>query len=165
LGLFSRRGSGAGRSLRRALDTDMRALDSLASEYATATADGTFDMDAFAVRAFELAPTRDIAYLTGLGVDGHGFFERELAPNWRGQTREQRAWKIASFVRFANMLAHSQPEGAAEQLRELAATVRTKIAMLTCAYDTQYADMYRQRVARDPDSFGELKLSEELAHS
>jgi hypothetical protein len=164
LGLFSRRGNGAGRSLRKALDADMRALDALANEYATATADGTFDMESFALRGFETAPTRDIDYLIGLGVTGADFFARELAPNWNSQTREQRAWKIASFVRFANMLAHSQPEGAAEQLAELAATVRTKIAMLTCAYDTQYADMYRQRVARDPEGFGELNMDEQLAH-
>jgi hypothetical protein len=143
----------------------MRALDEYAAEYATATGDGTFDMEPFARRAFELTPTRDISYLAGLGVSGHGFYERELAPNWRDLTREQRAWKIASFVRFANMLAHSQPNGAAEQLRELAATVRTKIVMLTCAYDTQYADMYRQRVARDPEGFGELEMDEQLAHS
>jgi hypothetical protein len=150
--------------LRRALDADMRALDSLASDHATASADGTFDMQDFAVRAFAEAPTRDITYLTGLGVTGADFYGRELAPNWRGQTREQRAWKIASFVRFANMLSHSQPDGGAEQLAELAATVRTKIVMLTCAYDTQYADMYRQRVARDPEGFGELELDAQLTH-
>jgi hypothetical protein len=164
LGLFSRKGSGAGRSLRRALDADMRALDPLANDHATAAADGTFDMEDFARCAFAAAPTRDIAFLTELGVAGRDFYERELAPNWRAQTREQRAWKIASFVRFANMLAHSQPEGGVEQLAELAATVRTKIAMLTCAYDTQYADMYRQRVARDPEGFGEFELNEQLAH-
>jgi hypothetical protein len=67
-------------------------------------------------------------------------------------------------VRFANMLGHSHPEGGVEQLAELAATVRTKIAMLTCAYDTQYSDMYRQRVARDPEGFGEFDLSEQLTH-
>jgi hypothetical protein len=164
LGLFSRRGNGAGRSLRRALDADMRALDSLADDYATAAADGTFDMEDFALHAFEQAPTRDIAYLTELGIDGQEFHGRELSPNWDGLTREQRAWKIAAFVRFANMLAHSQPDGGVEQLAELAATVRTKIAMLTCAYGTQYTDMYRQRVARDPEGFGELDMDEQLAH-
>src|SRR4051794_30149118 len=95
LGLFSRRQGGAGRSLRKALDADMRALDSLADEYAAAAADGTFDMKSFALRAFELAPTRDIAYLTEFGTSATDFFDRELAPNWQGQTREQRAWKIA----------------------------------------------------------------------
>jgi hypothetical protein len=164
LGLFSRRQGNGSRSLRRALDADMRALDSLANERATATADGTFDMQDFALRAFEVRPTRDIAYLIELGITGAEFHARELAPNWRDQTREQRAWKIASFVRFANMLAHSQPEGGVEQLAELAATVRTKVVMLTCAYDTQYADMYRQRVARDPEGFGEFDLDEQLTH-
>ena len=164
MGLFSRRGNGTGRSLRRALDADMRAFDSLANDHATAAADGTFDMQDFAVRVFAEAPTRDVAFLTELGVTGADFYGRELAPNWGGQTREQRAWKIASFVRFANMLSHSQPEGGVEQLAELAATVRTKIAMLTCAYDTQYADMYRQRVARDPEGFGELEVDEQLLH-
>src|SRR4051812_28755704 len=121
MAFFTRRGG----KLRRSLDGDMRALDRLANDH---LGDGMFDMDAYARQAFDEAPTRDISYLVGHGCTGRDFHARELAPNWTGLTREQRASKIASFVRFANLLEHA-PDGGTE----LHATVRTKIALLACA--------------------------------
>ena len=155
MAFFSRRGNGGGRKLRKSLDSDMRALDQLANDHLS---DGMFDMRGYAQAAFEQERTRDIAYLAGHGRDGREFHARELAPNWTEQTREQRASKIASFVRFANLLEHA-PEGG----HELHATVRTKVALLACAYDVVYADSYRRRIARHPEGFGEYELSKSLA--
>lgn len=165
MGLFTRRGNGGGAKLRKRLEHDMRDVGTVARGYAGATADGSFDLAAFAIRAFELAPTRDIDFLVSHGIDGGEFFMRELKPNWRGLTREQRAQKIASFVRFANLLARS--EGAAdaptddnERLAELRATVRTKIVLLASAYDAEYDDSYCRRIARNPQRFGDYELSQ-----
>lgn len=162
--LFNRRGTGAGR-LRKRLDADMRELSGLAERYAGAADDGSFDMLGFAIRAFELSPTDDVDHLVDRGIDGSEFFLRELRPNWRDLTREQRTEKIASFVRFANLLCRSEsdepPEDSAatERLAELRACVRTKIVMLAVAYDIEYDDSFGRRIARNPQGFGDYELS------
>jgi hypothetical protein len=149
----------------------MAKLGSLAERYAGTAPDGSLDLLPFAIRAFELAPTSDIEWLITHGCDGSEFFLRELKPNWRGLTREQRAAKIASFVRFANLLDRSASEtdaetsrAATEHLAELRATVRTKIVLLASAYDTEYDDSYCRRIARNPQGFGDYELSATGAH-
>ena len=159
MALFTRRGNGAGK-LRKRLDRDMRDLGILAEHYAGEAADGTFDLAGFAVRAFELAPTDDIDFLVTHGIDGGDFFLKELKPNWHARAREERADKIASFVRFANLLSReerTQPES--ERLAELRATVRTKVVLLAGAFDAEYGDSYCRRIARNPQRFGDYELS------
>ena len=163
MAFFTRRGNGAGR-LRKRLDTDMRDLSVLAAQYGGEAADGSFDLAGFAVRAFELAPTDDIDYLVTHGIDGGEFFLRELKPNWREMSREQRAAKIASFVRFANLLCRSENDKSqtteeSERLAELRATVRTKIVLLASAYDCEYDDSYCRHIARNLQRFGDYELS------
>ena len=171
MAIFMRRVSG-GRKLRKRLESDMTKLGDLAERYAGRAVDGSLDLLPFTIRAFELAPTRDIEYLLAHGCDGSEFFLREVKPNWRGLTREQRAAKIASFVRFANLLDRSEDdrngddganEAAAEALAELRATVRTKIVLLACAYDAEYGDSYCRRIARNPQRFGDYELTSSRA--
>ena len=171
MAIFMRR-AGGGRKLRRRLDTDMSRVGDLAERYAGTAVDGSLDPLLFTIRTFELAPTRDIEYLLAHGCDGSEFFLREVKPNWRGLTREQRAAKIASFVRFANLLDRSDEEtgksapandAAAEHLAELRATVRTKIVLLASAYDVEYGDSYCRRIARNPQRFGDYELTSSRA--
>jgi sugar phosphate isomerase/epimerase len=157
MGLFTRR-SGLGKRL----DGDRRQLGVLASQFASDAEHGEFDLFQFTVRAFELAPTKDIAWLAEHGIDGREFWGRELKPCWEGLTREQRAGKIASFVRFANLLDRSEPEAGSsvtERLWELRSSVRTKIVLLGSAYDCQYGDTYCRRIAKNPQQFGDYELS------
>ncbi len=161
VGLFTR-GGNASRMLRKSLDGDMRALEQLGELFAGMAADGSFDLQAYSVRGFDLQQTRDIGLMVDRGIDGHEFYKRELAPNWNGLTREQRAAKIASFVRFANMLT-KQEEIETDGIAELAAAVRTKIVMLATAYDVTYDDTYRRLIARNPGSFGDYALPSALA--
>src|SRR4051794_14703863 len=154
MGLFTRRSD-----LGRRLESDRRQLGELSMEYA---GDGDFDLRSFAIRAFELAPTDDIEFLVSHGIDGGEFFDRELSPCWHELTREERTAKIASFVRFANLLDRSHPDPgspASQQLAELRASVRTKIVLLGNAYDCQYGDTYCRRIARNPQRFGDYELS------
>ena len=157
MGLFTR-GSGLGKRL----EADRRRLGELATEFDGKAEDGSFDLHEFAVRAFELAPTDDITYLADHGIDGDEFFKRELHPCWRDLSREERTAKIASFVRFANLLDRSDPEegsAASAQLAELRASVRTKIVLLGSAYDCQYGDSYCRRITKNPRQFGDYELS------
>jgi hypothetical protein len=157
MGLFTRQ-SGLGKRL----DGDRRQLGVLAAQFASDSDGGDFDLVEFAIRAFERAPTKDIAWLSEHGIDGREFWGRELKPCWDGLTREERAGKIASFVRFANLLDRSEPEpgsSATEHLWELRSTVRTKIVLLASAYDCQYGDSYCRRIAKNPERFGDYELS------
>jgi hypothetical protein len=169
--LFFRRGSGA-RRLRRQLDGDIRVLGELAERYEDAAGDGTFDLLGFSIRSFELGSTDDIGFLIDHGIDGTEFFLKELKPNWRELSREERATRIAAFVRFVNLLDASEDEGngasdgkVGEPLGELRATVRTKIVLLACAYDATYGDDYSRRIARNPRRFGAYELPSALARS
>ncbi len=167
MSFFSRRGNGS-RKLRKRLDNDMSAICDLAENYAGADGDGSFDLLAFTIRAFEVGPTDDIDFLISHGIDGSEFFLRELRPNWREQTREERAAKIAQFVRFANLLEKSgatQNGSASDGVTELSAGVRTKIVLLASAYDVSYGDDYCRRIARDPQRFGEYELPGTLARA
>ena len=164
---FSRRGSGS-RKLRKRLDTDMSAICELADRHAGANDGESFDLLEFTIRAFELGPTSDIDFLIAHGIDGTEFFHRELRPNWGEQTREERAAKIAQFVRFANLLEKSdatQDGSASEGVTELCASVRTKIVLLASAYDMSYGDDYCRRIAKNPQRFGEYELPSALART
>jgi hypothetical protein len=165
--MFSRRANGT-RKLRRKLDGDMRIAGELAERYAGTAGDGSFDLLGFTIRAFELGSTADIEFLISHGIDGSEFFLRELKPNWRGLTREGRASKIASFVRFTNLLASSDEiddVAGAERLAELRAAVRTKIVLLATAYDCSYGDTYCRRIVKNPQGFGEYELPSALART
>jgi hypothetical protein len=164
MSLFTRRAYG-GRRLRRKLDMDMRTCALLAEEYVGVAGDRSFDLLGFCLRAFELGATTEIDDLTSRGVDGDEFFLRELKPNWHELTREERATRIASFVRFTNLLDHSDDDVGPEGIGELRATVRTKIVLLACAYDVSYNDDYCRRIARNPQRFGEYELPSVAAHS
>jgi hypothetical protein len=165
---FSRRTTGT-RKLRKRLDGDMHAVRDLAERYGGADGDGSFDLLAFTIRAFELGSTDDVDHLISRGVDGSEFFLRELKPNWRGLTREERATRIASFVRFANLLDKSEPngdsDGPSDGVSELCAGVRTKIVLLASAYDVSYGDDYCRRIAKNPQRFGEYDMPGALAHT
>ena len=157
MGFFSRRSE-----LGKRFEADRRHLADLAADYSGEADGGGFALLGLSVRAFELAPTDDIAWLDEHGIDGREFYNRELSPCWRDLTREQRSVKIAAFVRFANLLDRSEPEPdspASEHLAELRASVRTKIVLLGSAYDCQYGDSYCRRIAKDPAQFGEYELS------
>jgi hypothetical protein len=143
----------------------MRTCGDLADEYAGAAGAGDFDMVGFCIRAFELGSTSEIGYLIAHGVDGSDFFLRELKPNWHELTREERATRIATFVRFTNLLDHSSDPTETESLSELRATVRTKIVLLASAYDMNYGDDYCRRIARNPQRFGEYDLPSVIAHA
>lgn len=164
MAFFTRRGNGVGK-LRKRLDTDMRDLKVLAGHYTGEAPDGRFDLPGFTVRAFELAPTDDIEHLVSHGIDGGEFFLKEMKPNWHDLSREQRTGKIASFVRFANLLSRNEREmggtdsAETERLAELRATVRTKIVLLAAAYDCEYDDSYCRRIARNLQRFGDYELS------
>ena len=155
MGFFTRRSG-----LSRRLENDRRTLGEMAEEFGGY--DDGFDIHGFAVRAFESAPTEDIDFLVSNGIDGDEFFGREIKPCWADLSREQRSAKIASFVRFANLLDRSDPEpgsSASQQLAELRASVRTKIVLLASAYDCEYGDSYCRRIARNPQRFGDYELS------
>ena len=157
MGFFTRR-SGLGKRL----EGDRRQLGVLAAQFVSESEGEDFDLLAFTVRAFELAPTKDIAWLVEHGIDGREFWGRELKPCWEDLTREQRTAKIASFVRFANLLDRSHPDpdsSVTERLWELRSSVRTKIVLLASAYDCQYGDSYCRRIAKDPQRFGDYELS------
>ena len=169
MALFTRR-TGEARKLRKRLDADMSELGDLGERYAGTAVDGSIDLLPFARRAFELAPTNDIELLVTRGCDGSEFFDRELKPNWGDLSREQRAAKIAAFVRFANLLDRSERDNpdttddmTRANLAELRATVRTKIVLLACAYDVEYDDSYCRRIARNPQRFGDYELTSSRA--
>jgi hypothetical protein len=164
MSLFSRRVDGP-RKLRRKLDADMRTCRQLAEDYGGVAGERSFDMLGFCARAFELGATTEIEYLISHGVDGTEFFIRELKPNWHDLTREERATKIAAFVRFTNLLEHSDDDTAIAGLPELRATVRTKIVLLACAYDVYHDDDYCRRIARNPQRFGEYDLPITAVHA
>jgi hypothetical protein len=157
MGFFTRR-TGLGKRL----EGDRQQLGVLAAQFASDDEGGDFELREFAIRAFETAPTKDIAWLAEHGIDGNEFWARELRPCWDDLTREQRTAKIASFVRFANLLDRSQPDpdsNAKSHLWELRSSVRTKIVLLASAYDCQYGDSYCRRITKNPQRFGDYELS------
>jgi hypothetical protein len=79
---------------------------------------GDFMLESLCEEAFEEGRTRDIVWLRGRGVDAHGFYKKELAPNWEGLTREERAQRVERFI-------------------ELAA-VHLKVLLLAWAFDRTY---------------------------
>ena len=151
---FRRRGEHASNGLRPLLQRDTLAvtqeLDRAARLYGGD--DGAFDLEVATRELFEGTPTTDVAALRGSGMDCDEFYERELRPNWEGLSKQERAAKIQSFARFANVLGESDAAG-------MGAIVRTKLLVLAWAYDRAYAEDLSRQIARKPQRFGKLELA------
>ena len=95
------------------------------------------------MRAFELAPTDDIAFLVEHGIDGDEFFQRELTPCWRDLTREERHRedRVVRAVREpARPLGPEQDNDGEQQLAELRPRCARRSCCSASAYDYQYGD-------------------------
>lgn len=101
---------------------------------------------------FERAPTSDIEALRTRGLDGARFFEEEVHPNWDGRSRGERSAKVASFMRFANVVGADDAAG-------MGPLVRTKVVVLAWAYDRTYGESLLREIQRKPGRFGKLELS------
>jgi hypothetical protein len=112
---------------------------------------GDFDLAIVAADLIEKAPTRDVKALVHDGMDEDELYERELAPNWDGLTKGQRASKIVAFARFANALG--------DESMGIAPLVRTKVLVLAWAYDRTYGESFLPRLEHHPERFGRLELS------
>ena len=113
-------------------------------------ASGELDLRALTADVFLAEPTAHVARLNRRGADGTGFYERELAPNWEGLSREERAAKLDRFLDLAGMLAGSAPKDADdESLVDMVATVHTKVLLLAWAYDRSYGYVDRVFQAND----------------
>src|SRR3954469_14335498 len=68
------------------------------------TASGEFQLRGLCIDVFGAAPTADVRWLKSRGVDGAGFYRRELAPSWDGLEQAERADRIDQFIRLSHML-------------------------------------------------------------
>jgi hypothetical protein len=125
-----------------------RVLERAALAYGSDPRD--FDLAIVAAELMEKAPTADVRALVHDGVGEDELFERELAPNWDGLTKGQRAGKVVAFARFANALG--------EDSTGIAPLVRTKVLVLAWAYDRTYGESFLPRLEHDPERFGRLEL-------
>src|SRR3954462_9093828 len=75
------------------------------------TASGEFQLRGLCIDAFASADIADIRWLKSRGVDGAGFYRRELAPSWDGLDQRQRADKIDQFIQLSHMLGGVEVEG------------------------------------------------------
>jgi hypothetical protein len=113
------------------------------------TASGEFQLRSLCLDAFAGGHTTDLRWLKDRGVDGEAFYRRELAPNWEGLTREERAHKIDGFIELSNMLGQALPDGQPPaELLDLLATVHLKVLLLAWAYDRSYS--YIDRLFNGP---------------
>jgi hypothetical protein len=123
------------------------------------TASGDFHLERLCRDVFANAPTIDVRRLKERGVDGAAFYRAELAPSWEGLTQAERALRIERFVELSNMLGHASPNGdPPEDVRDLIATVHTKVILLGWAFDRSYGFIdrlfngplqYRSHLRRD----------------
>jgi hypothetical protein len=88
------------------------------------------------------APTADVRWLVAQDTVPAEFYAKEIAPNWDGLDREERAGKLDRFVDLAQMV-DADPDALP---REMAATVRTKTIILAWAFDEVHG--YTGRLAR-----------------
>jgi hypothetical protein len=108
------------------------------------TASGEFQLRGLCLDVFGSAPTTDIRGLKAAGVDGEEFYRRELAPNWEGLSREERARKIDQFIELSHMLGQEEAgNDPSEQFLDIVATVHVKVLLLAWAYDRTYSYMDR----------------------
>ena len=102
-------------------------------------------------RLWDEAPTRDIRLLKERGVDAGSFYDDELAPNWDGLTRAERAAKVEAFARLARALGDDAGAG------DMGPVVRTKLLVLAWAHDEAYGDEnFLDRVEKHPERFEPL---------
>jgi hypothetical protein len=108
------------------------------------TASGEFQLRGLCLDVFASAPTTDLRLLKEQGTQPEDFYRRELAPNWEGLSRDERARKIDQFIELSHMLGNAD-QGAhpPEPFLEIVATVHTKVLLLAWAYDRTYSYMDR----------------------
>lgn len=108
------------------------------------TASGEFQLRSLCLDVFAGAQTTDLRWLRSRGITGEDFYRRELAPNWEGLPRDERAEKIDSFIDLSHMLGEVEPEGhAPDAFVDLVSAVHTKVLLLSWAYDRSYSYMDR----------------------
>jgi hypothetical protein len=146
---FRRRRSGGESAPRGDAATVAEVLGRAASRYGSDPRD--FDLAVVLGDLLDSAPTADLRALVKDGVDEDELYERELRPNWEGLSKAERAAKVESFARFANVL-----EDDAAGMRPL---VRTKLLVLAWAYDRTYGERLLTRIEREPELFGRIELS------
>ncbi|MEA2431972.1 MAG: hypothetical protein QOI19_2445, partial [Thermoleophilaceae bacterium] len=130
---------------RRLVDDETRAfVDDVLEETSEIfrTASGEFQLRGLCLDVFASAPTTDLRHLKETGVDAEQFYRRELAPNWEGLTREERARKIDQFIDLSHMLGQAEPSSQpSDQFLEIVATVHVKVLLLAWAHDRTYSYM------------------------
>ena len=121
------------------------------------TASGEFQLRGLCIDVFATAPTRELRWLKDQGVDGEGFYSRELRPNWEGLDREQRAWKIEQFLELSNMLGSVDQDGRPpDAWLDVVAAVHVKVLLLAWAYDRTYS--YMDRLFNGPLQYREHRF-------
>jgi hypothetical protein len=142
---FFRSRSDKRRWSRRLVDDETRAfVDDVLEETSEIfrTASGEFQLRGLCLDVFASAPITDLRWLKAHGADPEDFYRRELAPNWEGLSREQRAEKIDQFIELSHMLGETEPGGhPPEAFLEIVATVHVKVLLLAWAYDRTYSYM------------------------
>jgi hypothetical protein len=132
---------------RRLIDDETRdfvehVLDETSEVFRTAS--GEFQLRGLCMDVFAGAHTTDIRWLKDRGVDGETFYRRELAPNWDGLGRSERAEKIDRFITLSHMLGDVEPDGhPPEAFVDLVSAVHVKVLLLAWAYDRSYSYMDR----------------------
>ena len=152
MSLFRRRGKQDGAN--GALSADAATIERVLgqAQELRRTSGKDFDLAVLVEELFERAPAGDVQALADRGVDAGEFYEDELRPNWDELDKGERAAKVKAFVRFANLLATTEPT-------DLAPIVRTKAVVLAWAYDYVYEESFLRQIQRKPDRFGVLELS------
>jgi hypothetical protein len=144
--LFKQRGDDR-RWSRRLVDEEtydfvQKVLDETSEVFRTAS--GEFQLRGLCIDAFAGAATADIRWLKERGVDGAGFYRRELAPSWEGLAQHERADKIDQFIQLSHMLGGVEPQGhPPDEFLDLVASVHLKVLLLAWAYDRTYSYMDR----------------------
>jgi hypothetical protein len=113
------------------------------------TPSGEFQLALLCDEAFDEGTTKDIEWLKSRGVDSEEFYARELAPNWEGLTREQRAERIERFIDLSNQLGGAdvgdEPPG---PFLDMLASVHLKVLLLAWSFDRTYG--YMDRIMNGP---------------
>lgn len=131
---------------RRLIDDETRAfvdaLDETSEVFRTVS--GEYQLSALCFDVFATGPTSDVRWLKERGVDGEGFYRRELAPSWEGLGQAERAEKIDQFIELSNMLGRLDPDGhPPPSFVDLVSAVHLKVLLLAWAFDRTYSYMDR----------------------
>ncbi len=138
-------------ALRELFDAGARGIETTLADEASAPGEEP-RLEPLVETVFERAPTTDVETLRAGGVSAERFYAEELSPNWDGLSRGERAAKIASFMRLANVIGADDAAG-------MGPVVRTKVLVLAWAYDRVYGESLLRDIQRKPRSFGSLELS------